>query len=217
MNDVNRFVDSLIGRRTPEPFRPDDEETEAMRGAVELQAALTADTAPRAEFAARLESRLAEQLDAPAETSTLASRRRVVQTAGIAAASLAAGVAIDRVVRGGPAPETAKPAGSWQNVMASHEVPDGGVREFDLDILTGYLVRTPEGLHAVSSTCTHLGCRLLLDARERQLTCPCHPAVFALDGDVVRYDLPIELPPLPRFDVRETNGVIQVFVPVKRA
>ncbi|MFE0021355.1 ubiquinol-cytochrome c reductase iron-sulfur subunit [Amycolatopsis sp. NPDC059021] len=216
MNDVSRFVDSLIGQHPPEPFRPDDEEAEAMRAAIELHAAQTADTAPSAEFVARLESELAEQLDARSAKDKLATRRRVVQTAGIAAASLAAGATIDRFVRDGSTPEQPKPAGTWQIVAASGDLREGDVHEFELDTFAGYVTRTPGGLQAVSSTCTHLGCRLQLDAAARQLTCPCHPAVFALNGDVVRYDLPIELPPLPRADVRERAGFIEIYVPVKR-
>ncbi|MFD9895994.1 ubiquinol-cytochrome c reductase iron-sulfur subunit [Amycolatopsis sp. NPDC059027] len=216
MNDVSRFVDSIIGQRTPEPFRPDDDEAEAMRAAIELQAARTADTAPDAEFVARLESELAEQLGARSAKDKLATRRRVVQTAGIAAASLAAGVAIDRVVRDGSTTGQPRPAGTWQTVAASGDLKEGDVHEFELDTFAGYVTRTRDGLQAVSSTCTHLGCHLQFDAAARQLTCPCHPAVFALDGDVVRYDLPIELPPLPRAEVRERAGFIEIFVPLKR-
>ena len=132
------------------------------------------------------------------------TRRRVVQTAGIAAASLAAGVGIDSVVRSSPPEEN----GTWRTVVASGDLADGEVREFEFGTFAGFVQRTGEGLRAVSSVCTHLGCRLRLQAKE--LECPCHGATFALDGEVVHYDLPIELPPLPHYAVREQNGVVQV-------
>ena len=84
-----------------------------------------------------------------------------------------------------------------------------------------WLVRTTEvidqhatGFYALSTTCTHLGCRLQLQAEE--LICPCHRAIFALDGDVVHYDLPLDLPPLPHFEVREQDGAVQILAPDKK-
>ncbi|WP_329054785.1 Rieske (2Fe-2S) protein [Amycolatopsis sp. NBC_01488] len=229
MNDVDRFADSLLGQRTPEPFRPDDEQVAQMRAAIELQAARlgAADALPDEDFVARLGRELAAGRTPPSATppsatppsATPLGRRRVVRTAGIAAASLAAGVGIDRLVRG-PAtttPQQQEPGGEWRTVAASKDVPDGGLREFELDTVTGFVQRTPEGLQAVSSTCTHLGCRLRLADPERQLVCPCHGATFALTGEVVRYDLPVEIPPLPVYEARDQDGDVQIYTPFKRA
>lgn len=216
MNDVDRFADSLLGQRTPEPFRPDDEQVAQMRAAIELQAARlrAADALPDEDFVARLGRELAAEHTPPSATPL--GRRRVVRTAGIAAASLAAGVGIDRLVRG-PATQQQQEPGEWRTVAASEDVPEGGLREFELDTVTGFVQRTPEGLRAVSSTCTHLGCRLRLANPERQLVCPCHGATFALTGEIVRYDLPVEIPPLPVFEAREQGGDIQIYTPFKRA
>ena len=214
MNDVDRFADSLLGQRTPEPFRPDDDQVAEMRAAIELQAARlgAADADPPPAFVDRLGRELAAAHARPG-----LRRRRVVQTTGIAAASLAAGIGIDRLVRG---PATAPPQedqGEWRTVAASKDVPEGGLREFELDTVTGFVQRTPDGLRAVSSTCTHLGCRLRLANPERQLVCPCHGATFALTGEIVHYDLPVEIPPLPVFEAREQDGDIQIYTPFKRA
>ena len=216
MNDVDRFADSLLGQRTPEPFRPDDEQVAQMRAAIELQAARlhAADALPDEDFVARLGRELAAERT-PSSATPL-RRRRVVRTAGIAAASLAAGVGIDRLVRAPATPRKQDP-GEWRTVAASKDVPEGGLREFELDTVTGFVQRTPEGLRAVSSTCTHLGCRLRLANPERQLVCPCHGATFALTGEIVRYDLPVEIPPLPVFEAREQDGDIQIYTPFKRA
>ncbi|MGW4525368.1 Rieske (2Fe-2S) protein [Amycolatopsis sp. NPDC004378] len=219
MNDVEHFAESLIRERTPEPFRPDDEQVAQMRAAIELRAVHggAADAVPDPDFVAGLGHRLAARLDAPA-AGRPRTRRTVVRTAGVAAASLAAGAGIDRLVRGTDTPASPPAAaGTWRTVAASADLPAGGVREFELDTLIGFVQRTPDGLRAVSSTCTHLGCRLQLLASARRLQCPCHNAIFALTGEIVHYDLPVDIPPLPQFEAREQDGEIQVYAPVRRA
>jgi Rieske Fe-S protein len=69
----------------------------------------------------------------------------------------------------------------------------------------------------VSGVCTHLYCKLALDAPARQLKCPCHGAAFALDGAVLHHRLPITLRALPKLIVRESGGVVQVFAPPRPA
>ena len=39
-------------------------------------------------------------------------------------------------------------------------------------------------IHAVSATCTHLGCRLSWNPAERAWDCPCHGSRFDYDGNV---------------------------------
>lgn len=41
-------------------------------------------------------------------------------------------------------------------------------------------------VHAVSSTCTHMGCLVSFNDVEREWECPCHGSRFALDGSVVQ-------------------------------
>ena len=45
---------------------------------------------------------------------------------------------------------------------------------------------TGRRLHAVSPTCTHLGCQLNFNAAERSWDCPCHGSRFAPDGSVLQ-------------------------------
>lgn len=42
------------------------------------------------------------------------------------------------------------------------------------------------GVHAVSPTCTHLGCLVSFNAVEKAWECPCHGSRFALDGAVLQ-------------------------------
>jgi nitrite reductase/ring-hydroxylating ferredoxin subunit len=56
-----------------------------------------------------------------------------------------------------------------------------------------------------------------LDAPESRLRCPCHSTSFSLEGTNVTHQLPVAPPPLPKFRVREINGVIEVFAPTESA
>ncbi len=103
--------------------------------------------------------------------------------------------------------------GSWQAVLASADLPDGAVHPFTLSTLTGFVERTAGQLRAVSGVCTHQGCRLVLAKAANELDCPCHNAAFALDGTVLRHRLTVQLTALPRIEVRESGGVVEVFAP----
>ncbi|KAA2250125.1 Rieske 2Fe-2S domain-containing protein [Solihabitans fulvus] len=149
------------------------------------------------------------------------TRRRFVRVAAaVAAGSAGLGVGLGRLlgVRPDAPPVVAEPtlqpnAGEWRAVVASKDLPEGGVRPFELGAVVGFVERTGGQLRGVSGVCTHLGCRLALDAPSRELNCPCHRASFAVSGEVLRHQLPIALPALPRLLVRESDGVVQVFVP----
>jgi quinol---cytochrome c reductase iron-sulfur subunit, bacillus type len=48
-----------------------------------------------------------------------------------------------------------------------------------------FLVKSGENVTALSSTCTHLGCRVSWDAEAKQLKCPCHGGVYDRTGAVI--------------------------------
>lgn len=227
MRAVARYVKDLLRHRRPRPFRAGPAEAAELRAAIALRAAGPDAGAPGEEFVDGLHRRLAAELgaDAPAAPAKTGSRRRFVQATSVAAASAALGVGLDRIVADQtaaspppPAPDTVMPDnGEWRAVVAGKDLPEGGVRSFDLGTVVGFVQRTGGQVHAVSGTCTHLGCRLTLDAPARQLNCPCHRAAFAVDGAVLHHRLPIALPPLPRLLVRESGGVVQVYVPAQPA
>jgi Rieske Fe-S protein len=66
-----------------------------------------------------------------------------------------------------------------------------------------------KNVHALSATCTHLGCQVRWDESSTKFRCPCHGGVFDKDGNVV--DGP---PPrgLTRVDARldESSGHVLV-------
>lgn len=48
-----------------------------------------------------------------------------------------------------------------------------------------------------SAACTHLGCIVHYDPERKQIMCPCHAAIFDLQGSVVSGPPPRPLPPVP--------------------
>jgi nitrite reductase/ring-hydroxylating ferredoxin subunit len=223
--ELRRYLDDLLGGRRPRGFRASDDDAAELRAALTLRAGRPGGDAPGEEFVAALHQRLATELADPQPTATTGIGRRglVARGVAIAAASAAVGALVDRSVlaeRGdaqpgpGAAGNTLNPArGDWHTVAASAELPEDGVRAFDLGAVVGFVRRAEGTVQAVSGTCTHQGCRLLLDAASRQLDCPCHNTVFALSGELVAHQLPNAPGPLPGIAARELDGAVQVFTP----
>ncbi len=226
--EVRRFVADLLGGRRPRRFRAEEADAAELRAAILLRAARQGSGAPREEFVTGLARRLAAELDGPAPGTSGAphtggSRRRFVQGASIAAAATI-GAVMDHTLTGtattptGPdnnhADATLTPVtGTWQTVAATGDVPDGGVRAFDVGSVVGFVHRSNGAVRAVSGICTHQGCRLLLNGAARRLDCPCHNAAFAVTGELLTHQFPAAPRPLPQLDVREVNGTIDVFAP----
>ena len=227
---IRRFVEGLLRGQRTEHARPDDFEAEQMKTAIELRAARLGSDAPREEFVTDLHRRLAAEMSeeqAPVSHPRWAPRRREVVIGGsVAAASAAAGLVVGRNLLAPTVTQQATPptqgelepnAGTWRAVGASVDLPEGGALAFDLGSVNGFVHRTDAKLEAVSGVCTHQGCKLWLDAPESRLRCPCHSTSFSLEGTTVTHQLPIAPPPLPKFQVREINGVIEVFAPTEPA
>ena len=199
-----------------------------MKTAIELRAARLGSDAPREEFVTDLHRRLAGEMaeeQTPVAHPRWAPRRRQVVIGGsVAAASAAAGLVVGRNLLAPDVTQQATPptqgelepnAGTWRTVGASGDLPEGGALAFDLGSVNGFVHRADAKLEAVSGVCTHQGCKLWLDAPESRLRCPCHSTSFSLEGTTVTHQLPIAPPPLPKFQVREINGVIEVFAPTR--
>ncbi|BBX65395.1 hypothetical protein MSAS_45690 [Mycobacterium saskatchewanense] len=221
---LRRYVDDLLRGRRPRAFEPDEFEAAQIRTAIELRTARPGpDAEPREEFLTDLHRRLAEQMNGAAtEPPHMASstRRQVIVGTSAAAAAAVAAVSIDRALIGHPGEVPAADGatltpndGSWQRVAASSEVPDGGMRPFDLGSVSGFVRRVGGKVEAVSGVCTHQGCRLWFDAPGDRLRCPCHSTSFSPSGQVLTHQLPIAPKPLPTLMVREADGAVEVFAP----
>jgi|SRR5581483_4315716 len=60
---------------------------------------------------------------------------------------------------------------------------------------------------AFSINCTHLGCPVRWLPKANLFMCPCHGGVYYEDGRVAAGPPPL---PLPRYQVRVRNGVVQI-------
>lgn len=67
------------------------------------------------------------------------------------------------------------------------------------------LFRDTEGVHAVSTVCTHLGC--IVKPTAAGFECPCHGSRFAKNGDVTGGPAPA---PLPWLEVTVNGGAVVV-------
>ncbi len=61
-----------------------------------------------------------------------------------------------------------------------------------------WIVRTPQGLYALSTTCTHLGCTPNWLDGEQKFKCPCHGSGFYKTG--INFEGPAPRP-LERYDL----------------
>lgn len=221
MRGINRYIEDLLRGRRPRDFRASPDEATLARTAITLRSARLGSGAPTEEFVSGLHKRLASELEDTRPEPHVAGRpRRAFMRAASAAAAVATGTVLGRLFtarNAATAPQSGgaiiPDEGSWQVVLASADLPDGAVRPFALSTLTGFVERVGGRVRAVSGICTHQGCRLSLAEPPTQLDCPCHGAVFALDGTVIRHRLSVHLTPLPQISVRESGGVVQVRAP----
>jgi Rieske Fe-S protein len=70
-----------------------------------------------------------------------------------------------------------------------------------------FLIRTNGEVTALSSTCTHLGCRVAWDADAALLKCPCHGGTFDRSGAVKSGPPPA---PLAKLATRIESGQVMV-------
>jgi cytochrome b6-f complex iron-sulfur subunit len=227
--ELRRYLDDMLAGRQPKAFDPDDFEAAQLRTAIDLTAARDGAGEPRPEFVAGLKSRLAAEMSSapapvadipPAKAKPSATRRQVIVGTTAAATAAVAAVSVDRLVL---RPTTDEPKvaeaemvpvdGSWQKVASSAEVSEGAVHAFDLGSVNGFVRRVNGRVEAVSGVCTHQGCKLWFDQSVDRLCCPCHSTSFSPTGMVVTHALPIAPKPLPHYDVREHNGVVEILAP----
>jgi nitrite reductase/ring-hydroxylating ferredoxin subunit len=85
-----------------------------------------------------------------------------------------------------------------------------GVGGYVSDVAVRRVDGRPE---AVSGVCTHQRCRLWFDKPDDRLRCPCHSTSFSPIGQVLSHQLSISPGPLPKLQVRENDGAIEVLAP----
>ena len=236
---VDRYVESLLNRRRPRPFAPSEDDLAVTRTAIALAAAGPDGHGPGTEFVEELRRKIgAQQLAeapqvapgitaevAPKPARAVPARRRFLQATALTAGAAAVGATADHLITqpASRAPSTAEGEltpvkGSWQTVVASADLPEGGVLPFDMGTVVGFVQRTSGRVQAVSGICTHQGCRLDLTTPPKELVCPCHGATFTISGEPLTYPhSTYAAAPLPRLAVRVQEGSIQIYAPAPNA
>ena len=209
---VARWVDDVLHNRRPRSFRGAEDEKDVLAAAIDLRSGAAGAGLPDPQFVDALRHRLARETQGEVAPTRHLSRRTVLVSGGLAAATAAAGIVLGERIAAPQSPPTelTPEGGTWTAVAALTEVPEGTAKLFDTGSVRGVVVNTAGEITALSAVCTHLGCLLQLDTGTRRLNCPCHRAAFTLDGSVLFKEMPDSLPPLPRLASRVRDGAIEV-------
>ena len=113
---------------------------------------------------------------------------------GFSAVATAAGVATPVVAYLWPPKQGAGAGGGRVAVAATADLPVGKGAVFSVNNKPVLVVHTQDGYHAVSATCTHLGCIVFWSEQKKVIACPCHAAFFTTNGDVISGPAPAPLP-----------------------
>lgn len=91
--------------------------------------------------------------------------------------------------------------------IQASEVPLGGSKKFHIGGAPAIVVHTKDGFVAFSLVCSHLGCLVNWETAKSEFLCPCHGAVFDINGHVVSGPPPTGLEP---FETKVVDGEVIV-------
>ena len=97
--------------------------------------------------------------------------------------------------------------GGEGTTLALSEVPVGDSKKISYKGKPIIVIRTAEGVFALSAICTHLGCLVNWHSSEKQIACPCHAANFDLRGNVAGGPAPV---PLQSYKAEIINDQIKI-------
>lgn len=212
-----RFIKTLIDDRRPRRS-PADDDGAAMQMAARLSAAHPGSADPSPEFVDRLARRLREAGDQEAARPTAGIQRRrfLIGGAATVAASVAAGVGLERVHEVLTQPQSGTGPiqpymSAWVAVATLDDVTPGRIKQFSAGGIQGVVFTLKGEVRGLSAVCTHQGCTLVPEPAQNRLACPCHPMSFALTGQANPGDY--RLNPLPAVETRVNAGNVEVLVP----
>ena len=83
-------------------------------------------------------------------------------------------------------------------IIKKSEIPYGAAKEVSFGVTPLIVInRKGKGYIALSRVCTHLGCLVGFNRKDEQLVCPCHAAIFSLEGNVISGPAPTALKSFP--------------------
>ena len=89
------------------------------------------------------------------------------------------------------------------------EIPTGKAKEITIAGKPVFILHLPEGFKVYSGICTHLGCIVKWQEKEKQFYCPCHRAFFDQEGAVISGPAPR---PLDEFKVEVENSLVFIWI-----
>ncbi len=104
-------------------------------------------------------------------------------------------------------------------LIPEDEVPRAGVKKAELAYTASgremkarvFLVSSSDGVTALSSTCSHLGCLVNYRKDKREFICPCHGGRYDLNGGNISGPPPA---PLGHFPVKIEKGMVMIGIRV---
>jgi Rieske Fe-S protein len=101
-----------------------------------------------------------------------------------AATAPATGPARGAGARGNNRTAPDEPAGWFATTLKPADLKDGEFTDVAGHVVV--LTRSGKQISALSTKCTHQGCKVPATAGQKILTCPCHQAQYNLDGSVAK-------------------------------
>jgi cytochrome b6-f complex iron-sulfur subunit len=214
---LTRFVKALIDNRRP-PRSPADDDAGAMQVAARLRAAHPGGADPSPAFVDHLARRLrgAGEHERGWIDNGIQRRRFLVGGVAAVAASVAAGVGVERLHEVLTEPQTGTGPivpymSAWVGVATLADVVPGKIKQFSAGGIQGVVFTLDGEIRGLSAVCTHQGCTLIPMPADKKLVCPCHPMSFALTGAANPGDY--RLNPLPTIRTRVNADKVEVLVP----
>jgi menaquinol-cytochrome c reductase iron-sulfur subunit len=84
---------------------------------------------------------------------------------------------------------------------------DAWNRESNVKLGSCWVVERSGSLHALSTSCPHLGCAIDFEPANNKFKCPCHRSAFSLEGKVEAGPSPR---PMDSLEVKESNGLVSI-------
>ena len=104
-------------------------------------------------------------------------------------------------------PPAAKTGGEGSVAIPLEEMRVGQSRVVPIRGEPVLLIREENKVVALSAVCTHLGCIVKWEEENKRLFCPCHAAIFDVNGNVLGGPAPR---PLPSFQAKIVGDRIMV-------
>jgi cytochrome b6-f complex iron-sulfur subunit len=92
-------------------------------------------------------------------------------------------------------------------VASTADLPLGKGAVYSVNSKPVLVIHTQDGFHALSATCTHLGCIVAWNEQRSVIACPCHEGFFNINGAVISGPPPA---PLAVFQVQVEADQIYV-------